>query len=452
VLRHGLGKPNEHQVTLSCGDHAHAFYPGHTGGFASIFAYGTPVAGLFPGGYEYQESYLTSGVDLARGLESLDQRKACAGYHGSPTRASMWSWPEGQTACFGERGGRANVSAFSTLPRQDYVAVDVARHFPRQLNQNVKTDLPQWPPVPKNARPPVDWRRQTLFLKDDDPSKTAYLLIRDTVKGGQPTMWQMWTVSETVDTPQNVKDVAAVLANKPGHKILPAREIEGDRFTAVGQLGVDVEYYIASPSGTPRHTLRWGTDMFDWANKLAEPEYQGLLHLQMPGDGAYFVAFFPRKRATPVPTFSTLGDGTIIKVDGDFGTDYGFLSALATTASGDAAAFHGTAASAQDRKSGLVLTLGAKGDVRYKEYRLAADFPAALRIRKQQLTVELPRDIQPPAFRLSQPFSGGTVIVDAPGRWALSKPLPSVELTQSATGFVLKVPAGLEAVTAVKSN
>ena len=452
VLRHGLGTPNEHQVTLYSGDHSHAFYPGHTGGFASIFAYGTPVAGLFPGGYEYQESYLTSGVDLARGLESPDQRKELGGYHGSQTKASMWSWPKGQAARFGERGGRANVSAFSTLPRQDYAAVDVARHFPRKLNQNVKTDLPQWPQVSEKGKPPVDWRRQTLFLKDDDPSKTAYLLIRDTVKGGQPTMWQMWTVSETVDTPENVKDVATVLANKPGQQILPARELKGNRFTAIGQLGVDVEYYIASPSGTPRHTLRWGTDMVDWANKLAQPEYQDLLHLQMLGNGAYYVAFFPRKRATPAPTFSTLGGGTIIKVNGNFGTDYGFLSALEATGSGEGATFRGTAASVQDRKSGLVLTLGAKGEVRYNQYRLLADFPAALRIRKQHLKVELPQGIQPPAFQLQEPFPGGTVSVDAPGKWKLSKPLPGVKLSQSAAGFAMEVPAGLKAVTVVKGN
>lgn len=30
-----------------------------------------------------------------------------------------------------------------------------------------------------------------------------------------------------------------------------------------------------------------GTAMFDWANKLAQPEYQDLPHLQTPGDGAY---------------------------------------------------------------------------------------------------------------------------------------------------------------------
>ena len=367
----------------------------------------------------------------------------------------MWSWPKGPTARYGDRAGRANVSAFSTLSRQDYAAVDVAKHYARRLDLNVMTNLPEWPAVQKKGQPPVDWRRQTLFLKDDDPSKTAYLLIRDSIKasgepgrtGGQPTMWQMWTVSETVDTPEKVKDVAAVLAEKPGNAILPARELKGDRFTAIGQLGVDMEYYIASPSGTPRHTLRWGTNMFDWANKLGVEEYQDLLHIQMPGDGSYYVAFFPRKRATPAPTFSTLGGGTIIKVSGDFGTDYGFLSAESTTGAGEGASFRGTAASVQDREGGLVLTLGAGGEVRYKEHGLAAEFPAALRVQEQELTVELPQGLQPPTFEMMKPFPGGTVTVSAPGNWSLPKPLPGVTHTKSDTGFTLKVPAGLKVVT-----
>jgi hypothetical protein len=192
--------------------------------------------------------------------------------------------------------------------------------------------------------------------------------------------------------------------------------------------------------------------MFDWSNKLKHPEYQDLLHLQMPGDGAYFVAFFPRKRETPAPMFSTLGDGMIIKVSGDFGTDYGFLSALEAAASGEGASFRGTAASVQDRQDGLVLALGAKGEVGYKHCRLAADFPVALRIREGELTVELPQGLQPPAFRLMQPFPGGTVTVDAPGAWALSKPLPGVKLTSSAAGFVLEVPPGLRAVTIVSGR
>ncbi|MHB9025795.1 MAG: hypothetical protein ACYC7E_16780 [Armatimonadota bacterium] len=446
MLRHGLGTPDEHQVLLYSGDHFAAFHTSHTGSFSGIFAYGIPVAGSFAGSYEYQEGFLTCTVDLARGLGTLEERKAVAGYVGTAQNANMWGWPEGETAQFGEHGGLANVRSFSTLPRQDYVAVDVALHYPRRRMLSWKTDLPAWPPVPAKGKPPVDWRRQALFLKDDDPAMANYLLIRDSISGGQPTMWQMWTVSETVDMPEKVKDVAAVLATKPGHKIFPARELQGNRFTAIGQLGVDVEYFIASPTDTLRYTLRWGTDMINWADKLAQPEYQDLLHLQLPGDGAYYVAFFPRKRNTPAPAFSTLGDGTIIKVAGDFGKDYGFLSALEVTASGEGASFKGTAGSVQDRTSGRVLSLGAKGEVRYRSYTLAADFPASLRVQEKALTVELPASLQPPAFELAKPFPGGTLTVTAPGEWALAKVQAGVKLEKTAAGWSLTVPAGVRAV------
>ncbi|MHB9023898.1 MAG: hypothetical protein ACYC7E_06930 [Armatimonadota bacterium] len=449
VLRQGLDTPDEHQVMLYSGDHSHAFYPCHAGSFPSIFAFGKPIAGCFAGGYDYQERFLTCHVDLAATVGTLAERTAVVGYDGGNRPGeSMWSWPEaGATAArFAEQAGLSNMSAFSTLPRQDYVAVDVALKTPRRMELDWRKNLPAWPPVPQAGKPPVDWRRQTLFLKDDDPAKATYLLIRDSVKGGQPTMWQMWTLSEMLDTPEKVKDVTAVLANKPGYKILPARELTGNRFTAIGQQGVDVEYYIASPSATPRYTLRWGAEKYDWSNKHKEPEYQDLLHLQMPGDGTYYVAFFPRKRNTPAPAFSTLGDGTIIKAEGDFGKDYGFLSALEATATGEGASFTGTAASVQDRPDGLVLSLGAKGAVRYQTVGLAADFPASLRVRGKELIVEVPASLQAPAFGRAQTFPGGTLTLTAPGEWALVKPLNGVTLLKTAAGWTLTVPAGVRAV------
>ncbi|MHB9024393.1 MAG: hypothetical protein ACYC7E_09490 [Armatimonadota bacterium] len=443
VLRHGLGTPDEHQVQLYVDG-----YPSQIGSLPSIFAYGKPVAGSFTGSYQWQaDDLLTCHVALARGVGTQEERQALSGYAGS-SKAVGFRWNEETPARFGEREGWANISRFSALPRQDYVAADVALHHTIPNSLNFDTTLPAWPPVPKAGKPPVDWRRQVLYLKDDDATQATYLLMRDTVTGGQPTMWQMWTVSETVDTPDRVKDVAAVLAAKPGVKILPARELKGDRFTAIGQFDVDVEYYIASPSQTLRHTLRWVNYMWDPGTKLKDPEPQDLLHLQMPGDGAYYVAFFPRKRNTPAPIFSTLGNGTIIKVEGDFGKDYGFLSALEATASGEGASFTGTVASIQDRASGLVLALGAKGDVRYKGFGLTTDFAASLRTGNKTLAVEFPEKVidGDKTMQPMIPFPGGTVTVTAPGEWAQAKPVKGVKLTKAAAGWTLTVPAGVRAV------
>jgi hypothetical protein len=459
VLRHGLGTADEHQVML----YSRVPYPPQIGSFPSIFAYGKPIAGSFPGNYMYQEGSLINHLDLARQVGTAAERKhAWLAYGDNFTDAP---YPRGPAARFGEAEGYANVSAFAALPRQDYAAVDVAvpphnPWLPSFLHGWVP--LPQWPPVAAKGKPPLDWRRQVLFLKDDAPAGTAYLLIRDSVKGGQPTMWQMWTVSEKIGTPDEVKDLAAFLRDKPGHAVRPARELKGNRFTAVGQLGVDVEYYIASPSSTPRYTLRWGEHyqyprngtVLPGSGALKEPEYQDLMHLQMPGDGVYYVAFFPRKRNMPAPSFQTLGDGKIIKSSGPFGTDYGFLSAAEASAAGEGVTFKGTAASVEDRKSGRVLSLGAKGEVRYHECALAADFAVSLRVDDKQLTLELPEKVIDGRKTLEPmaPFPGGRVTLAAPGNWALAKPLPGLDLHRSPPGVILEIPRGVKIVTLAKQG
>ena len=94
-------------------------------------------------------------------------------------------------------------------------------------------------------------------MKDDDPAAANYFLFRDSVRGGQPTLWQFWTLSEKIGTPDQVRDREAFLADRPGDRVAAARPLLGDRFTALGQFDVDVEYYIASPTDTPRATLRF---------------------------------------------------------------------------------------------------------------------------------------------------------------------------------------------------
>ncbi len=50
-------------------------------------------------------------------------------------------------------------------------------------------ELPEWPPALAKATGPVNWRRQVLFIKDEDPAGADYLVLRDTTSRGQPTMW-----------------------------------------------------------------------------------------------------------------------------------------------------------------------------------------------------------------------------------------------------------------------
>jgi hypothetical protein len=288
--------------------------------------------------------------------------------------------------------------------------------------------------VPRAGSPPIAWRRQILFLKDAAAAGASYLLLRDTVSGGQPTIWQFWTLSERLGTAEEARNRGAFLTGKPGHQAVEPRVLRGDRFTAVGQFGVDVEYYVAGPTDTPRYALRAGEEYG------GQKVFQDLLHLQKPGDGAYFVALFPRKPDEHVPEFATLGEGLIVKVSGDFGTDYGFLSGTEREARGEGVSFRGTAASVQDRKSGVVLSLGAKGAVRYRDFGLTADHAASLRVGGDELLVEAPAGRR-----------GGPLLLTAPGAWKLAQPPAGLSLAPQADArWALTIPAELPCVKLVK--
>jgi hypothetical protein len=391
----GVGTPQEYYADFILEPKGYTCYYAESGGFAGIWAKGAPIAVRFAGhGYAEREELLISRVLPAREVGTLDSRKA----------RFMHSGPMAMTA-------------FAPLARQDYLAATIRAEKPVALwhpDQTHTDVLPKWPAAPVVGKPPVDWTRQVLFVKDREARGTSYFVFRDTVRGGQPTMWQFWTLSEKIGTPEEAKDAAAFLADKPGNAPRDARELKGNRFTAVGQCGVDVEYYVAAPVDTPRHTLRWGHSYY---GKYSE--YQDLLHLQLPGDGAYFVALFPRLRGEAAPAFSTLGGGTVMKVKGAFGADYIFMADAEATADAEGIAFRGRAGSVQDRPSGLVLSLAAAGEIRHpKGYRLASAGPVSLRAG-QALTIEV-----------SAGEAARTVTFAAPGTWTLATSTPGVTLAQ----------------------
>jgi len=381
IMRYGIGTEDEYYINFMIN---YSFgYPSESGAFPCIWARGVPISSRFAGGYIEREELLMSRVLPARRRGTFEERQRCF-YH----------------------EGRRRITEFSTLPRQDYVVADLTMEETDFVGHRGK-ELPEWPPVPREAGLPIQWRRQILFVKDARPAGANYLVLRDTVGGGQPTMWQFWTISEKIGTPRQVRDLQGFLADKPGNKMVEPRELKGNRFTAIGQFGVDVEYYIASPADTPRYTLRWGTT-YHYSPIGGFTEYQDMLHLQMGGDGAYFVALFPRRRSEPVPQFESLGGGKVIKVTGEFGTDYCFLSGTRSECSAGDASFEGTVASVQDRPGGLVLSLGSEGRVSYRDYALESDQAVSLHVGPDVLCV-----------RSQDDFPGALVRFTAPGDWTV---------------------------------
>jgi hypothetical protein len=412
VLRTGVGTAAEDDVNLLAYDDSHrnldVWAPG-VGSLAQWYARGKPVseAFYFATGYSERHELLRDGVFLARNWDGAGNTKSPFGYY-TTTR------PE----------------AGALLPPADYVRAtytlttsDERDWFPDKL--------PAWPHVTAATAATLDWTRQVLFLKDDDPAGANYLVFRDTTAGGQPTEWQFRSLSEKIGTPEQARD-AAFLADKPGPTAVAARELPGGaRYTALGQFDVDLEYFIASPADTPRYTMRYGG-----SRQCAQ--YEDLLNLRLPGDGSYFVAVFPRGRTEEAPTFSSLGEGKVIKVSGALGTDYTFLTNVPGQATAENASFQGTAGTVQARGSGLSLTLAAPGEVRYREYGLAAPFAVSLRVTQNALTLDLPAD-----------NPGGQVTLTAPTGWKAVRAAGVTVQTRPGT-YRVTVPAGAGTVRLVR--
>lgn len=402
VLRYGVGSDHEYYLNIFTANLEPITRASEPGAVLKLFAKGRPVGGCFTGGYNERQELLTSRVLLAR------------------------SWrPDHWSESFGY-DGKAELAGFSALPRMDYLCVDIGMYRPMDTTwykASIPKGLPPWPSVKREAEPPVDWRRQIAFVKDDSPAGVNYLVFRDTIASDQPTMWQFWTLSEKVGTPEDVMHLDAFLADKPGKGPASPRRLKGDRFTAIGQSDLDTEYFVALPKRTPRHTLRFGD----------RHEHMDLLHLQLHKAGAYFVALYPRLRDEPVPVFTELGKGEVIRISGEFGTDYVFLSAEEDKAKAGDAVFEGTAASVQDRRTGLGLSLGAKGRVKYRDFELAADGAVSMRLSGEKVAeLSLPPD-----------HKGTEITLKLPGTYRLTAPTRGVKLSSEGAVHTLTIPAGV---------
>lgn len=408
VLRQGVGTEDEHYINIVTNPRGNPdIWAPELGGFARWFFRGRPIGGAFAGGERERHELLRSRVMPARSWDpatDTDPR------------------PFGTT-------GEATVNAFTAMPRLDLIDVHYA--LARRDNRDWFPDnMPAWPAIETPGSLPMSWRRQLLYLKDTTPAGPAYLVIRDTVSGNQPSVWQFWTLSDKLGRPEQAADRETFLADRPGPEPRPARPLEGDRFTAAGQLDVDIDYFVAAPDDTPRHTVRFGDRFHAYVAGWFE-EYQDALHLQMPGDGHYYVVVFPRLRDEAAPAFRTLADGAVIEISGDFGTDYAFLSEATARADAGDAVFYGTAAAVMNRGDGVVLALGAPGSIEWRTMRVACeDSAVSVLLGNRRAAVYLPEG-----------HAGASIILTIPGRWAVREGSATLEHVDDGT-TLLRVPAG----------
>ncbi len=407
LMRNRVGDEHENYLIVHANTGAGA-RPSELGCLALWFARGVPVAGAFPGGYKERHQRLMSRV-----IPATSWRE------GEP-------WDESRFGCATDVG----TGPFSALPRQDYFAASYRLEGWKGGRYGTPEEPVSWPPVASEAEFPTSWRRRMLYVQDDRPDGPNYLVLRDSVTGGEPSLWQMWTVSELIATPEQLRDLEGLLSAKPGAAAVAAHRLEGDRFTAVGRFEVDVDYYVAAPRDTERWTMRWGQRYVDYG--VQGQDYRDLLQLRREGDGDYFVVMFPRFREQTPPEFRTLGEGAVVRIEGGFGTDHCFLPAEEAEVHVGRLRFRGTAGSVQDRAGARVLALGAAGEVDAEQWGIAAAQAASLRVEPGRLMVHLPYDDE----------DGAALTLRAPGRWKPASGPRGLTLTPTANGCRLALAPG----------
>lgn len=329
VLRNRFGRPEEDYVNILPNPDPEFVRPSEAGALLQWFAFGKPVAGAFTGGYGERHEMLMSRVVPAA----------------APT-AQEWA-----ATNFHKMQGR--VTAFFTLPRLDYVDIAYTIGDAATADWTLPKGMPAWPPVAQTATPPISWRRQVLFVKGQAKNEPAYLVFRDTIASDQPTLWQFWTLSNGI---LDAGAQAEPVAEAPS----PARPLAGRRFTAVGQNGVDLEFFVVSPEVPEAHTLRWGTKYADPPD-IGRREYRDLLQLRREGLGSYVVVVVPRTQGGQAPRIVPEAEGRVIRVRHAGGEDLVVLNDEASVTTADGDAFTAPAACIQSRASGRTLSLGPAG-------------------------------------------------------------------------------------------
>jgi hypothetical protein len=410
VLRSGFNTPNESYINLLAAVDAKQnldIWTPEIGSIAQWFGRGQPLStcSTLDYGYKSKHELLRNGVLLARN----------------------WGRPEDSKSPYGFYV-KTDFEAFSPQSGADYVrstfthtSVDDRDWFPG-------VQPPMYPVVTPAKEARLVWTRQVLFVKDKQALGPAYLILRDSTRGGQPTAWQFWTLSEKIGTPEQARDIEMFLADKPGTSMAPSRELPiSHRYTALGQMNVDVEYFIAEPQATPRHTLRYGG-----TDHSKVPQWQDLMHLQLPNDGSYYVAVYPRPRNEAAPTFTTLADGKVIRTTSSVGSDYAFLADTKAAAESDRFGFEGTAGVIQERGDAVMLSLSAAGLVRWDKYIISSQLPASLTIVANELSVTRS------ASQADQPVS-----ISAPGAWVAAGDAKGITNNAGANGTRMTLPPGM---------
>ena len=245
-------------------------------------------------------------------------------------------WGKGKPLCedFGYYG-RAPAADHNRVDRgkQDKGAAEIKESATGAQIDYVRSEL-------------AGWQRQILFVKDRDCLGPNYFVVRDTLNNDQPADWRLWLATE----------------------VAPATN-SSEPIRVKGRFGVDLAVYFLeiSEGALSTEDLTRTNGASGFANRIAN---QRSLHLKLRPHATVITVLYPVLQGQPTPRFTRLADGSGVKVEGPFGTDYAFLGLDPFEFEQDSLAFHGRSGAIQIRPRGMQMTLATEGQMQFQKRTL----------------------------------------------------------------------------------
>jgi hypothetical protein len=326
IMRHGFGTPYETYFFMMAGN-CLSHYETSDQMVYSLYAKGQPINLHFGNGY-----FPMLGRPWLRNGISVDHRV-------------HWA--------FERLYAQVNTAAFMPATEYAHASLDMDELLPpcgEYPPDYGKTDPDPPDYLHPESMPLMTWHRQILFVKDEDPKGPNYFVVRDSF-GGKPT--------------KPTDDSFWFLANGFSR--------QGDVFHFEGQLPVDMDVFVNSPTNPQREVElasyshpqqpygRQGVDdlKFYPGGKLAEKQLA--LRLKQPTGAGYFVVLYPRlKQVDPPANFIRLGDQAV-KVETPLSTDYLLVDAAPSTVKVDGIEMTGSALAVRLYKDARVVIANGEG-------------------------------------------------------------------------------------------
>jgi hypothetical protein len=373
VLRTGTGTPDETFLFHYHGDYSIWHYHADQGELV-FYAKGAPLMMDF--GSQYQP-YIRQGCfhnTITFNHQETDALRPCPGRGHKDcfySKASVWYEhdKEPYTCLQNPVLSTGEIKEFAALPDADYACgqeeIGLLEETPYRYDNIQCYPTPEISMI--NAKPFV-WSRQTVLVKDKDPSGPNYFVVHDDLTGNEKLepAFNLWSLTKEV-------------------------QIQGNRAFLPGQWGVDLDVFIAEPPA-PRTVARElahqnasaNAGRFQVLHKRPFEERQKLLRVfGQPGGGGFCVLVYPRKPDEPKPEFAALPGIPGVKVTLPDQTHWVIASRKEVTLQEKAFTFSGTVAVIKqlgDGRWGVSLLSG--GRFESAKHVLHSPGPACLTISK----------------------------------------------------------------------